>query len=44
MVINSWVSEEEVLGSFKDLDLKTNEKSHDSPIDEEKWEQNKTLT
>ena len=38
MVLNLGVSEEEVLGSFKDLDLKTNEKSPDAPTDEDKVE------
>ena len=36
MMINSRVSEKEVLSSFKDLDLKTNEKSPDASTDEEK--------
>ena len=31
MMINSGVSEEEVLSSFEDLDLKTNENTHDVP-------------
>ena len=38
MMINSGVSGEEVLSSFKDLDLKTNEKSPDAPTNEEKVE------
>ena len=38
MMINSGVSEEEVLSSFKDLNFKTNEKSPDAPTDEEKVE------
>ena len=37
MTINLGVSEEEVLSFFKDLDLKTNEKSPDVPTDEEKF-------
>ena len=38
MMINLGVSEEEVLSSFKDLDLKTNEKSPDAPTNEKKVE------
>ena len=32
-MINSWVSEEEVLNSFEDLNLQTNEESLDAPKD-----------
>ena len=38
MMINSWVSEEEVLNSFEDFNLQTNEKSLDAPQDVEKVE------
>ena len=38
MMINSGVSEEEVLNSFEVLNLQTNEKSPDAPKDTEKVE------
>ena len=38
MMINSGVSEEEVLNSFEDLNLQTNEESPDVPKDAEKVE------
>ena len=38
MMINSGVSEEEVLNSFEDLNLQTNEESLDGPKDAKKVE------
>ena len=38
MMINSGVSEEKVLRSFKNLNLNTNEKSLDAPTNEEEVE------
>ena len=38
MMINSGISEEEVLNSFEDLNLQTNEESSDAPKDVEKVE------
>ena len=35
-MINSWVSEEEVLNSFEDLNFQTNEESLNTPKDVEK--------
>ena len=38
MMINSGVSEEEVLNSFEDLNLQTNKETHDAPKNDEKFE------
>ena len=38
MIINSWISKEEVLNSFEDFNLQTNEESLDAPKDVEKVE------
>ena len=38
MMINSGISEEEVLNSFEDFNLRTNKESPDTPKDAEKVE------
>ena len=38
MTINSGVSEEEVLNSFEDINLQTQEKTHNAPKNDEKVE------
>ena len=37
-MINSWVSEEEILNSFEDINLQTKKETHEAPKSEEKVE------